>query len=174
MIDTLETRLEGATANAEQARLLCAAVAAFEQFREFMPSAQVGYSRTLLHKRDDLELVAMRWEPGAVTPIHDHGDSRCWVAIIHGTIDVESYDRTDPGGEIATLTHTSSCTLTKGDLDHRLGWRELHRVSNLGSEAAYTIQLYAGPISEYVVIDETTNIVQHVFAKYDALYDLKI
>ena len=156
------------------ATALRSAVAQFDSFRALMPGIPTTYSRMLLYKCEDFELVAMRWEPGSRTPIHDHGDSRCWVVMLEGAFHVDSYNRTDEGGDHATLEHTSSERVERGDLDYRLGWRELHRVMNNDSVAAYSVQLYAAPIVDYVIVDDATGIVQRVPAKYDALYDLKL
>lgn len=139
-----------------------------------MPKIPGSYSRTLLHKNDAFEIVSMRWEPRSTTPIHDHGNSHCWVVMLDGEFDVESFERDDDGGEIATIRKTDSAHVKRGDVDYRLGWRELHRVTNNGTVAAYTVQLYFSPIHDYATIDEHTGIVRKAFAQYDALYDLDI
>jgi predicted metal-dependent enzyme (double-stranded beta helix superfamily) len=174
LIETIERKLEAANMPPAYAAALSRAIAQFDSYRGVMPGIPSTYSRTLLYKCEDYELVAMRWEPGSRTPIHDHGDSRCWVVMMDGAFHVDSYDRTDAGGDHATLQHTSSMRIVRGELDHRLGWRELHRVLNNDEVAAYSVQLYAAPIVDYLVIDDATGIVQRVAAKYDALYDLTI
>ena len=174
MIETIEQKLEAANMPDAYATALCKAIAGFDVFRAVMPGIPSTYSRTLLYKCDDFELVAMRWEPGSRTPIHDHGDSRCWVVMLDGAFHVDSYDRTDTGEDHATLQHTSSIRVARGDLDHRLGWRELHRVENSEAISAYSVQLYAKPILDYIIIEDSTGLVQRVAAKYDALFDLTI
>lgn len=174
MIDTFGQKLEAANMPPTYANALRAAIEAFDSYRAIMPGIAATYSRTLLYKCEDYELVAMRWEPGSRTPIHDHGDSRCWVALLEGAFFVDSYDRTDAGGDRATLQRTSSLRISRGELDHRFGWRELHRVVNNEAHSAYSVQLYAAPIVDYVIVDEATGFVQRVPAKYDALFDLKL
>lgn len=174
MIDTIERQLEAATAKDEHIAALRAGIEAFATFRGVMPPVPSSYSRTLLHKNDEFEMVAMRWEPGATTPIHDHGSSNCWVVLLEGAFDVDNFERTDDNAEVAKLKQTVSTHVRRGDLDYRLGWRELHRVTNNEVEPAFSIQVYFGPIHEYVVIDEHTGIVRKAHAQYDAVFDLEI
>jgi predicted metal-dependent enzyme (double-stranded beta helix superfamily) len=174
LIDTIERQLEAATAKDEHIAALKAGIEAFSTFREYMPQISSSYSRTLLHKNDDFEMVAMRWEPGATTPIHDHGSSNCWVVLLEGAFDVDNFFRSDDNAEIAKLEQTASTHVRRGDLDHRLGWRELHRVTNNEAVPAFSIQVYFGPIHDYVVIDEHTGIVRKAYAQYDAVFDLAV
>ena len=173
MIDTIERQLESASAKSQHIAALKAGIDAFATFREFMPKVPSSYSRTLLHKNGEFEMVAMRWEPGATTPIHDHGSSNCWVVLLEGAFDVDNFERTDDGSDIASLRATGSNHVRRGDLDHRLGSRELHRVTNNEAAPAFSVQVYFGPISEYVVIDEHTGFVRKANAQYDAVFDLK-
>ena len=174
MIDTIEQQLEAATAKNDHIAALKAGIAAFASFREYMPAISSSYSRTLLHKNDEFEMVAMRWEPGATTPIHDHGNSNCWVVLLEGAFDVDNFERTDDNAEVAKLRQTGSSHVRRGDLDYRLGWRELHRVTNNEAAPAFSIQVYFGPIHEYVVIDDSTGMARKAFAQYDAVFDLKL
>jgi predicted metal-dependent enzyme (double-stranded beta helix superfamily) len=174
LIDTIEAQLEAATAKNEHIAALKAGIGAFATFREFMPTIPGSYSRTLLYKNHEFEMVAMRWEPGATTPIHDHGTSNCWVVLLEGAFDVDNFVRTDEGGEIATLRATGTNRASRGDLDYRLGERELHRVTNNEAAPAFSVQVYFGQINDYNVIDEQSGIIQRATAKYDALFDLKL
>ncbi|HKE38192.1 MAG TPA: hypothetical protein VKB39_12195, partial [Candidatus Baltobacteraceae bacterium] len=68
--------------------------------------------------------------------------------------DVENFDRDDDGsGSIVNLRPTGKISLGRGDVDHRGGPTELHRVRNSSDETAYTLQLYAEPIHAYTVVD---------------------
>ena len=62
---------------------------------ELLPHAEHAHSRTLLLRTARFEIVAMRWAPGAVTPIHDHGDSRCATLLVEGALAVEHFVRTE-------------------------------------------------------------------------------
>lgn len=145
---------------------------AFERYRSALPILTGGYSRTLLRKTADYELVAMLWTPGCRSPIHDHADSRCWVLVLEGAIDVANFERLDDGEERANLRATGAASLCAGARDHRLNWRELHRVGNSTAENAYSLQLYAPRLTTYRVVEEETQEVRFVPARYDAVFDL--
>lgn len=158
------------------ARLIAAmkaGVTDFARYRNALPHIPSGYTRTLLKKAADFELVAMRWAGGSMSPIHDHGRSRCWVVVLEGSLHVESFDRLDDGTtEFARLGPAQAQTLHAGGLDYRLTWRELHRVRNASPASAYSLQVYAAAQDEYIVVDETTNRCSSVSAKYDSIFSL--
>lgn len=172
MIDTLEMRLEEAIADPEMTRAILRGINAFEGYKSSLPVVPLAYTRTLLHKTPEFELVAMHWAPGSVSQLHDHGNSRCWVAVVEGAIDVDNYERRDNGAEHADLLYTSSQRLSAGAVDHRLNWRELHRVRNTGEIAAYSIQIYSPAITEYHVFDEKSGLYTTALAHYDSVLDL--
>jgi predicted metal-dependent enzyme (double-stranded beta helix superfamily) len=129
----------------------------FQEYRARLPVIPYAYTRTRLIDLPDFEVVAMHWAPGSISPIHDHGLSRCWVLLMEGSLEVENFERESaPDTNPVELRETGRLTLRAGDLDHRLGPSELHRVCNPSREGTYSLQLYARPIDEYRVIDEHT------------------
>jgi len=129
----------------------------FPEYRAQLPTIPYAYTRTRLIDAPHFEVVAMLWSPGSVSPIHDHGLSQCWVLMMEGALEVDNFEREgDPADTPVLLRETGRLTLTPGDLDHRLVPREMHRVSNKSKEPAYSLQLYAHPISEYRIVDEHT------------------
>jgi hypothetical protein len=129
----------------------------FGAYRERLPLLAQAYTRTRLSKTPRYEIVVMQWAAGSQSPIHDHGDSRCWVLMLEGTLAVENFLRDDdPHDNPARFRSTGKATLRANDIDHRLGPRELHRVCNPGVKGAYSLQLYSRPLSSYFIFDETT------------------
>jgi predicted metal-dependent enzyme (double-stranded beta helix superfamily) len=169
---TFEDRLTAAMDDPAHLAAMRQGVAAFARLREALPLTPLGYSRTLLALGDGFELVAMRWSPGSSSAVHDHGDSRCWAAMLEGELEVENYNRVDAGEGFARLYLAETLVTRTGDLDHRLNRRELHRVRNLGTQDAYSINLYSAPIREYTVIEDTTYRCHRVTADHDAVIRL--
>jgi hypothetical protein len=67
---------------------------------------------------------------------------------------VENFERDDDGsGSIAVLRNTGKLALGLGDVDHRGGPSELHRVRNTTDRMSYSLQLYSAPIETYTVVD---------------------
>jgi cysteine dioxygenase len=49
------------------------------------------YTRNLIDKSDLYELVAICWEVGQVSSIHNHRDQNCWMAAPIGKLMVQNY-----------------------------------------------------------------------------------
>jgi len=49
------------------------------------------YTRNLIHKTDLYELIAICWEPGQFSSIHNHQDQNCWMAAPVGRLVVQNY-----------------------------------------------------------------------------------
>ena len=160
----------------DDARFLAAmrdGIARFSEYRSSVPSLRFGYTRLLLSKCAEYELVAMQWSAGSESPIHDHGDSRCWIVLLEGSLDVENFQRTDDAsGHVATLERRESIRVNAGDLDHRFNRNELHRVRNSSDAGCYSLQLYAAPLTTYTVVEEGSGICRAVPSIYDAAFNL--
>jgi predicted metal-dependent enzyme (double-stranded beta helix superfamily) len=152
--------------DAEFVAALQRAVREFPAYRARLPLIPYAYTRTRLISAPHYEVVAMQWAPGSVSPVHDHGTSRCWVLMVEGELAVDNYERDDDASYL-TLRPAGSLRIRAGDLDHRLGPRELHRVTNPGDVSAFSLQLYAGPIETYSVVDENTRTARTVTATCD-------
>src|SRR4051812_4140005 len=61
------------------------------------------YTRNLVFRNDLFELIALCWEPGSQSPIHNHAGQLCWVSIQEGALRFENYlslDGPGPGDRI--------------------------------------------------------------------------
>lgn len=173
MIVSLAEQIEREIRDAEFIAALRAGHARFTDYRDAVPFVENSYTRACLIRNDRFEMIAMCWAPGSVSPIHDHGDSRCWVVILEGALDVDNYERLDDlHGEIADIKHLSSMRLESGTLDHRYNRRELHKVRNTQPDSTYSLQIYAAPLTYYTTVDETTGRCGRLEAKYEAVFDL--
>jgi predicted metal-dependent enzyme (double-stranded beta helix superfamily) len=149
------------------------AALAFAGYREQLPSIPYAYTRTRLIERPHFEIVVMQWAAGSVSPIHDHGASRCCVLMLEGSLDVENFERDLENENGIVLRPTGTLSLKTDDLDCRNGPTELHRVVNSSSETAYTLQLYSAPITTYNVYEEHSNTSRVVTANCDLVIDLE-
>jgi predicted metal-dependent enzyme (double-stranded beta helix superfamily) len=137
--------------------------ARFASYRERLPTVPYAYSRTRLAATPDYEIVAMNWAPQSTSPIHDHGASRCWVLMLDGVLDVRNYTCGDDGepvdGALAAIDESDRIVLHAGDIDHRLGPAELHRVRNPSTAtSAFSLQLYARPLATYSIVDARSHV----------------
>lgn len=58
---------------------------------EFIYFSDEAYSRNLIHKTDDYELLLLCWKNGQFTPIHHHGISSCTLTVIRGVLDEKQF-----------------------------------------------------------------------------------
>jgi hypothetical protein len=149
------------------------AALAFARYRAHLPAIPYAYTRTRLVDRPHFEIVAMQWSAGSVSPIHDHGASRCWVLMLEGELEVENFERDVEAGVEVALRPNGTLTLKADDIDSRYGPTELHRVVNSGAVSAYSLQLYAHPITTYNVFDEHALTSRIVTANCDLVIDLE-
>ena len=49
------------------------------------------YTRNLIDKTPLYELVAICWEVGQISSVHNHRDQNCWMAVPSGRLRVENY-----------------------------------------------------------------------------------
>lgn len=136
------------------------------------PAGHAGdrrYSRSLLYTCDAFEILAIHWEPGCVTPIHDHGGALCWFAVAKGNMGVENYLRYDSGQTPghARIGLEGREDLEPGGIDYRADDVHLHRCI-AGGAAATTLHLYARPLGRFNTFDDRTSAVREVLSSYDA------
>jgi len=49
------------------------------------------YTRNLILRTELFELIAICWDIGQKSPIHNHRDQRCWMAMPHGKLQVHNF-----------------------------------------------------------------------------------
>jgi len=113
------------------------------------------YTRNLVTRTEAFELVAICWDAGAHSAIHDHADSDCAFVVLDGTLECENYRLAlaPDGGSRAALTRAGTRTLAHGDLDVRSGHLSVHRVGAPAGRAT-TLHVYAKPIDVCLAYDE--------------------
>lgn len=52
---------------------------------------QPCYTRNLIFKNELFEAMTLCWEAGQATPIHDHADQNCWMAMPTGKLRVVNF-----------------------------------------------------------------------------------
>ena len=106
---------------------------------DFGHPIQDSYGRNMIYKGDHFEIMAMSWQPGDFSGIHDHGHTE-WGAVQvfgpaeHATFDVEN----------ETLCTTSRFLFTPKDVvgvSHEL----IHQMGNATQEPFLTLHVYGQP-----------------------------
>ena len=109
------------------------------------------YTRNLIYKCDLFEVIAICWESGQVSRIHNHREQNCWMAVPIGKLRVQNFrvEARDPVHGKCSLVPTDSYDM---DAEHPgivQPEEPVHQVLNLpefGARAA-TLHIYSRPYS---------------------------
>jgi cysteine dioxygenase len=113
------------------------------------------YTRNLVRRNEQFELLVLCWSPGQVSPIHDHAGEHCWMAVLDGQLEEQQFHLVRPG---AGLRAGRAKVFTPGQVAYIEDEIALHRVRPIG-EAAVSLHLYARPIDVCSVFEESTGAV---------------
>jgi predicted metal-dependent enzyme (double-stranded beta helix superfamily) len=113
------------------------------------------YTRNLIDKTDLYELLAICWEVGQGSSVHNHRDQNCWMAAPVGKLLVENYhvEFQDIEAGKSRLLASNTVELTVANpcaVDPR---EPVHRVVNPreANQRAVTLHVYSRPFDTCVV-----------------------
>ena len=101
-----------------------------------------GYTRNCIERTENFELLLLCWNPGDSTPIHCHGEQRCWVYQVTGKMEEVLYKENAEDELVKDIERT----LEPGDIcymDDSIGYHTLHNISD---KKCMSLHLYAKPI----------------------------
>ncbi len=107
------------------------------------------YTRNLIYKNERFEVMAICWEPGQVSRVHDHWDQKCWMTVPIGRLRGQNFAvaEIDENAGRCRLVQTDSfeladCLAAKVELEE-----PIHQVLNLAEygERAVSIHIYSKP-----------------------------
>lgn len=104
------------------------------------------YQRNTIRQTEWYELVALCWEAGQRTPIHDHRSSSCAFKVIKGVASETRFDRTPSGLIRPMITRDLEpgylCAAEDADI---------HQVANAQPEGAplITLHIYSPPLRQF-------------------------
>ncbi len=101
-----------------------------------------GYTRTIIRRTFEHELICCGWLPGQFSPIHDHVRSRSFVNVIAGEATEYLFDDIQGFAKLNLVR-----TLTRGTVQGEVG--SIHRFGNapLNQDKLVTLHVYVPPIA---------------------------
>jgi len=159
-IDELVRELQGVPASAfdttEQILSLLAEMPVVEDsLAPYLSWNRQHYTRNLIDKRDLYELVAVCWEVGQSSSVHNHRDQNCWMAAPVGRLLVENFrvEFQDLDAGKCRLLASNTVELTAANpcaVDPR---EPVHRVVNPREQEqrAVTLHVYSRPFDTCMV-----------------------
>lgn len=115
------------------------------------------YTRNLIQKTDLFELIALCWDIGQKSPIHNHRDQKCWMAMAHGKLQIHTFAlvKKDPATHFCELESSGQVLLdpqNPGQVDPE---EPIHQVLNLPSYncKAVSLHVYSRPYDSCEIYD---------------------
>jgi cysteine dioxygenase len=111
--------------------------------------SQNCYTRNLIYKDDRFEMLAICWEPGQVSRVHNHADQKCWMTVPVGRLKGQNFAvaEIDESKGHCRLVETDSfelsdCLTAKVELEE-----PVHQILNLAEygQRAVSIHIYSRP-----------------------------
>ncbi len=132
------------------------------------------YTRNLIFKNDLFELMAICWDVGQASSIHNHSRQNCWMAVPMGKLRVQNFRVVEQNESVGF------CRLARTDaLDiHRHSPAEVdptepvHQVLNLSEfgERAVSLHIYSKPYDRCLVYSLEEHGYQEVKLTYTSEY----
>jgi cysteine dioxygenase len=77
-----------------------------ETLQPYIYYAKSHYTRNLIHKSELFEVLAICWNVGQVSRIHNHRDQNCWMVTPVGRLRVQNFRVEDRGAwQLQTRSH---------------------------------------------------------------------
>ena len=138
-----------------------------ERFLFWSPSF---YTRNLVYKDDRFEMLAICWEPGQVSRVHNHDGQRCWMTVPIGRLKGQNFavEEIDEAKGHCRLRETDSFELSES-LAAKVELEEpIHQVLNLEEfgERAVSIHIYSKPYDRCLSFCRDT----HTFKEVQLFY----
>ncbi|MGD0512420.1 MAG: cysteine dioxygenase family protein [Terriglobales bacterium] len=132
------------------------------------------YTRNLIDKTPFYELMAVCWEVGQGSSVHNHRDQNCWMAVPIGRLMVENYrvivEKLDEGtcdlepADTVEMNQTHPCAVNPEEPVHRVyNPREFN-------QRAVSLHVYSRPFDSCVVYSPEQHTCGEIKLHYNSEY----
>jgi len=132
------------------------------------------YTRNLIYKCDLFELIAICWEVGQRSLIHNHQNQNCWMAAPIGRLAVQNYEliRADEESSFCEPRETDRIVMDPKNPSFVDPERPIHSVLNLPEygQQATSLHIYSRPYSHCLVYSPEKKSYRDVPLFYDTEY----
>lgn len=115
-------------------------------FQHFAPGC---YTRNLIWKDELFEVLALCWDVGQVSSIHNHRDQNCWMLVPEGALLAQNYRvlERDPARGTCRLEESTQALITPEDPAAVDNDEPVHQIRNLREygQRATSIHIYSRP-----------------------------
>jgi cysteine dioxygenase len=131
------------------------------------------YTRNLIYKDPRFEAMAICWERGQVSRVHNHSEQRCWMTVPVGRLKGQNFavEAIDESKGYCKLRETDSfelaeCLAAKVELEE-----PIHQILNLPEydERAVSIHIYSKPYDRCLSYCRDTDTFKEVRLSYTSI-----
>jgi cysteine dioxygenase len=111
--------------------------------------SQNFYTRNLIYRDERFEVMAICWEKGQISRVHDHSEQKCWMTVPVGRLRGQNFavEEIDISKSFCRLRETSSFELSDSLAATVELEKPIHQILNLPEfdERAVSIHIYSTP-----------------------------
>lgn len=149
------------------AALLAAYAGRHADWRHYAHARPECYTRNLVRRSEAYELLVLCWGAGQESPIHNHMDQSCWMAVLEGCIEELLFEL--PGTVPGPLTQRDSRRFQSGQAAYIDDGIAVHLVRPAGGAPGVSLHLYSRPYGSCLVYDRATGAVGERRLVYDTI-----
>jgi len=132
-----------------------------------------SYTRNLIYKDERFELMAVCWEKGQASRIHNHADQMCWMSVPVGKLRGQNFRAVeiDEEKQLCKLEEAdcfdlSDCLAAKVELE-----QPIHQILNLPEfeERAVSLHIYSKPFDKCLSYCRETDTFKQVPLYYTSI-----
>ncbi len=131
------------------------------------------YTRNLIYKDERFEMMAICWEIGQVSRVHDHSDQKCWMTVPVGRLKGQNFavEEMDESNGYCRLRETDSYELSNCQAAAVELEEPIHQILNLAEygERAVSLHIYSKPYESCVSYCRDTNTFKEVTLAYTSV-----
>jgi cysteine dioxygenase len=132
------------------------------------------YTRNLIFKNELFELIAICWDVGQSSQVHNHHNQNCWMTIPSGRLRVQNFRVIDQNEQTGycRLEPTSAFDIHQSMPAEVDPEEPVHQVLNLGefNQRAVSLHIYSRPYDRCLVYRCETNDYSEILLHYTSEY----
>lgn len=112
------------------------------------------YTRNLIERNSQYELLLMCWESGQHSPIHSYGDEQGWMYVIQGELVINHYFKSHDNVKMQFYKSVKLFPEKYLYVNDYLGF---HSATNSSKGRTMSLHLHAGPVEGWTIYDPESN-----------------
>lgn len=130
-----------------------------QDWREWAMFDTGCYTRNLIHREEQYELLLLCWGAGQKSPIHNHEGQRCWMAVLEGQVAETLFhfpEEPAPGRSAMIRPKGPGRIYSQSQVAFITDEIALHEIAAAGGAPAVSLHLYSRPFSTCQVYERET------------------